>query len=334
MRHLLDTRPARSRGRSICRAGPSTRACDAVWIAWESFWRTSVERRACARALTGPAGARRGGGPGARLAGRASGIPGGLRATPPGAAATDGASPGRARRAGRPRGQRPRRGGGGLGPRQDRSREGGEATARVAAGGRPPAGGIRQRPLDRRRGRFQATAGSYEEASWSPHGLFVAVTRPGELLAVDPKGDVRWSLPTPAGPRAPRWSPDGFRIAYLSGSSVRVVAGDGSGDKPLGVAGSVAPAWRPGAAHRLAYAGPKGDLRVIDADSGRSLWRAFGGPASELLWSADGSRLLALRRTSCASTTRVAGWSGPGRCRRERGPRPLPSPRPGAPSPW
>ena len=136
--------------------------------------------------------------------------------------------------------------------------------------------------------------GSYDDASWSPHGLFVAATRPGELVALDPKGNVRWSLARGAGVHEPRWAPDGFRIAYLSGASVRVVAGDGTGDRALGVSAQAAPAWRPGPGHVLAYAGPKGDLRVVDADTGRALWRAFGSLPTELLWSADGSRLLAL----------------------------------------
>ena len=36
--------------------------------------------------------------------------------------------------------------------------------------------------------------GDYRDATWSPHGLFVAVTRGRELTAVEPDGTVHWSL--------------------------------------------------------------------------------------------------------------------------------------------
>ena len=39
------------------------------------------------------------------------------------------------------------------------------------------------------------------------------------LLAVTPNGTVRWRVVPPARPRGPRWSPDGFRLAYLAGRS-------------------------------------------------------------------------------------------------------------------
>jgi hypothetical protein len=90
--------------------------------------------------------------------------------------------------------------------------------------------------------------GAYEDAAWSPRGLFVAVTAGRELVAVEPDGDPRWSLARSEGVSRPAWSPDGFRIAYLSGRALRVVAGDGTGDARLAerVAAAV-PAWRPGA---------------------------------------------------------------------------------------
>src|SRR5579885_1983917 len=36
--------------------------------------------------------------------------------------------------------------------------------------------------------------GGFADAEWSPHGLYVVATRRNELLALDPKGNVRWSL--------------------------------------------------------------------------------------------------------------------------------------------
>jgi len=139
--------------------------------------------------------------------------------------------------------------------------------------------------------------GPYRMASWSPRGLYVAaILRGFELVALDPKGDVRWTRGRKQRLAFPRWSYEGYRIAYLSESTLRVVTGDGEQDWGLGSADpGVAPAWRPGT-HDVAYVGTDGDVRVADADARRLLWRAavrFGAPR-QLLWSADGSRLVAI----------------------------------------
>jgi dipeptidyl aminopeptidase/acylaminoacyl peptidase len=138
--------------------------------------------------------------------------------------------------------------------------------------------------------------GAYEDATWSPAGLFVAVTTGRELVAVEPDGDLRWSLARSGPVSRPAWSSDGFRIAYLSGRALRVVAGDGTGDALLvRRAAPVRPAWRPGAGHVLAHADLDGRIVVADADSGRRLWRTGPGPLpSTLAWTPDGRRLLAL----------------------------------------
>ena len=113
--------------------------------------------------------------------------------------------------------------------------------------------------------------GDWREASWSPFGRFVVVARANELAAVEPNGDVRWSLARP-NVRFPRWAGDRIdtRIAYLSGTTLRVVAGDGRGDRLLrrNVA-AVAPAWVPGEGFRLAYTDRAGRTVVVDADTGR-----------------------------------------------------------------
>lgn len=108
--------------------------------------------------------------------------------------------------------------------------------------------------------------GGYRDARLSPHGLFVAGTRANQLVALDPQGDVRWTLARPA-PRLPAWTGTrtDTRIAYLSGGELRVVAGDGSGDHALGRAALVPPAWRPGPRRVLAYSDRRQAV-VVDAD--------------------------------------------------------------------
>jgi hypothetical protein len=124
----------------------------------------------------------------------------------------------------------------------------------------------------------------------------VAVWRAGELRAVEPNGQVHWSLARPGRIAAARWSPlDGYRVAYLSGRTLRVVNGDGTDDgRFVAAARHVAPAWRPDGAHVLAYVDRARRIRVVAVDSGRVLWRSR--PRSrvfELAWSPDGRRLVA-----------------------------------------
>jgi hypothetical protein len=153
--------------------------------------------------------------------------------------------------------------------------------------------------------------GRYREASWSPNGRFVVGARANELVALDPaNGDLQWSLARPA-VRFPRWagSATDTRIAYLSRSTLRVVPGDGTGDRALGDASGVAPAWRPGDGYQLAYIAGDGTLRLVDADSGRQIFRAealFGSRVDELLWTSDG-KLLVLRSRGAVQVRRADG---------------------------
>ena len=139
--------------------------------------------------------------------------------------------------------------------------------------------------------------GVYDEATWSPHGLHVGAAKRNQLVALTPGGELRWVLSRP-GVRHPRWAPSGFRIAYLSRSTVRVVAGDKTGDGRLDAARDVAPAWKPGNEHVLAYVDRGGSVNVVATDTRTTLWTAAGAAASpmQLEWSADGQRLLAVRR--------------------------------------
>lgn len=142
--------------------------------------------------------------------------------------------------------------------------------------------------------------GPWPQASWSPHGRYVTVADGDQLAAVDLRGVPQWTLARPAVSNARWYPPSGYRVAYLSGGDLRVVAGDGTGDHLVatGVA-PVAPAWRPGQPYQLAYVTRRGRVIVRDADTGRTLWSAAGGVSTEqLIWSADGQRLLAIAPSS------------------------------------
>jgi hypothetical protein len=135
----------------------------------------------------------------------------------------------------------------------------------------------------------------YREASWSPRGLYLAAIAGNELRALEPDGDVHWSIGR-AGLAAPRWSSQGRgdeRIAYLAGGTLRVIGGDGRGDHALGRNVTRIPAaWLP-RTHVLAYADRAGGVVVRNADSGAVSWtaRAQQRPTG-LEWSSDGRYLL------------------------------------------
>jgi WD40-like Beta Propeller Repeat len=144
--------------------------------------------------------------------------------------------------------------------------------------------------------------GDYREASWSPHGKYVVAERPAEVVAMSPQGDLHWTLPRPRVHFA-RWggSHVDTRVAYLSGSRLHMVAGDGTGDVDLcgePAAAPVAPEWQPpGLPHVLAYADVRGRVYVLDADRCSLAWRSapFAHP-HVLRWSSDGRRLLLVTR--------------------------------------
>jgi hypothetical protein len=136
--------------------------------------------------------------------------------------------------------------------------------------------------------------GRYEEATWSPRGLFVAVAAGRTLSAVEPDGTPRWSLTAPGRVGDPRWSPSGYRIAYRSGETLRMVAGDGSGDRRIAAATApVAPAWWPRGHTQLAYVDSSGVLRIAASGRGATLAAA---PAlrgvRQREWAGDGSAIL------------------------------------------
>jgi dipeptidyl aminopeptidase/acylaminoacyl peptidase len=144
--------------------------------------------------------------------------------------------------------------------------------------------------------------GAYDGATWSPRGLFVGVWRRHELLAVEPGGRIRWSLARAGAVRGARWSPDGYRIAYLAGPTLRVVAGDGTGDKQFRASvPAVAPAWKPNAPHLLAYAAGRRAVELASTDLNARAWRTRVHERPRFLaWSPDG-RILAVAGRSSVS---------------------------------
>ncbi|MDX6622572.1 MAG: hypothetical protein QOE75_504 [Solirubrobacterales bacterium] len=140
--------------------------------------------------------------------------------------------------------------------------------------------------------------GDYREATWSPHGLFVAVAGGQTLSAVEPDGTPRWSLDTGAAVADPRWAPLGEDVAYRSGPGLRVTAADGTGDRLLAPrVAPVAPAWEPHRSPRIAYVDAQGQLRVADSESGETLGSAPALPeVGTLEWGPSGVLLEASTR--------------------------------------
>ena len=119
--------------------------------------------------------------------------------------------------------------------------------------------------------------GPWTAATWSPRGLYVAAWRGRELSAVAPNGRVAWTIAARGPVRDATWSPDGYRIAYRRDDALAVVAGDGTGARVLAQpVRAVAPAWRPGAPHTLAWVGASGRVEVRDVDTGALVWRSRG----------------------------------------------------------
>jgi hypothetical protein len=135
--------------------------------------------------------------------------------------------------------------------------------------------------------------GRYDEASWSPRGLFVVAASGRMLSAIEPGGTPHWSVSAGEPVSEPRWSSSGLRIAYRAGHSLRTIKADGTEDRLLGPAAPVAPAWFPPGLHLLAYVDATRRLRIVESDTARTL---AAGPASSgivaVSWSADGRALL------------------------------------------
>jgi hypothetical protein len=137
--------------------------------------------------------------------------------------------------------------------------------------------------------------GAFAEASWSPHGLFVVATSRSELAALTPSGTPRWGI-TGGGPlRLARWNgPDGYRIAYLDAGALRMIDGNGADDRLIarGVP-ALAPAWKAGPSHVLAFARASGAVEAVAADTRARLFETAPGPLPLSLQWASGRLLVA-----------------------------------------
>jgi hypothetical protein len=112
---------------------------------------------------------------------------------------------------------------------------------------------------------------------------------------VKPDGSVRWALARHGPVRMARWNgPDGYRIAYLDGRSLRVVHGNGEEDRLLARnVPRAAPAWKSGPAHVLAFeATVSGAVKAVAADTGAQLFETPGGAGVESLQLASGDLLV------------------------------------------
>ena len=159
--------------------------------------------------------------------------------------------------------------------------------------------------------------GPYRQASWSPFGRFVAALHGEELVAMEPNGNVRWTLARP-GLQLPAWGGKhaDTRIAYLTGGNLHVVAGDGTGDalRCADAVSAVAPAWQPNSLSVLAFAA-KGHVAAYDVTNCRRLFQRSPAP-TKLRWSSDGKLLLALSASGVALYDlhgRVAARDAPAR---------------------
>ena len=99
----------------------------------------------------------------------------------------------------------------------------------------------------------------------------------------------------------PDWSPDGLKLAYRSGDTLRVTGLDGGADQRVARRlGFAAPRWKPGKGYALAWADRRGRVRLLDATTGRTLWTSPPGPPVRpggLRWSRTGTTLAAVSGT-------------------------------------
>jgi WD40 repeat protein len=146
--------------------------------------------------------------------------------------------------------------------------------------------------------------------AWSPAGNEIAyqALNPGEendlrAISIDGGGDRPIAFAVAFDDDNPTWAPDGSTIAYSSSSGLRLVASDGSNDRPFLEPFSTAttPAWSPDGT-RIAFAAVTDttvgffdselDIFVVPVDgSGPSQLTRAPGDDGTPSWSPDGSQI-------------------------------------------
>jgi tricorn protease len=156
-------------------------------------------------------------------------------------------------------------------------------------------------------------------ASLSPSGARVVFDARGDLFSVPAKDGPTRNLTNTQGvrERAPEWSPDGRRIAYLSDATgeyeIYVRNADGSGEpKRLTTDGApwkFDPKWSPDS-KKLAYGDRRYRLRVLDVESGavQDVDTGRRGDLTGYVWSPD-SRWLAYEKDHPNRLPGIAVWS-------------------------
>lgn len=163
---------------------------------------------------------------------------------------------------------------------------------------------------------------SIASAALGPNGKRALFEARGEVFTVPvEKGDARnLTRSSGAADRAPVWSPDGQRVAWVSdeGTGYRLLIGNADG---LGTPRAIAigdakmawsPAWSPDGGY-IAFVDNKVRLRVVNLTSGSISVADTGGAANDLnamrpVWSPD-SKWLAYAKTYPNQFRRVLVWS-------------------------
>jgi tricorn protease len=156
-------------------------------------------------------------------------------------------------------------------------------------------------------------------ASLSPSGARVILEARGDLFSVPARDGQTRALTDTQGvrERAPAWSPDGRRVAYLSDATgeyeIWARAADGSSEaKQLtkdGAPWKFDPAWSPDG-QKLAYGDRKHRLRVLDVESGATLDvdKGLREDLDTYAWSPD-SKWLAYEKSYPTRLPGIAIWS-------------------------
>ena len=139
-------------------------------------------------------------------------------------------------------------------------------------------------------------AGSAEASFPGTNGLIAGLSGNPSfgIYTVKPDGTNRTLIATPpSGSSGPRWSADGERIAYSSGSNghIHIMNADGSGDVDTGIVGTH-PSWSPSGTRLVYLAG--GVLVASDLDGSNAVQLTtsdFSFTVRDPVWSPDGTKI-------------------------------------------